>query len=39
MKTAPQKKNVIVEEELDVVDKDDTGNLEDFPTLALIDKE
>ena len=35
----PSEKNVIAEEELDVVDTDDIGNLEDLPTLVLIDKE
>ena len=38
-KTTFQKKNVIVEEGLDGIDIDDTGNLEDSPRLKLIDEE
>ena len=32
-------KNVIVEEELDCIDIDDIGNLEDSPRLVFIDEE
>ena len=39
LKKQPFRKNVIVEEELDCVDIDDIKNLEDSPTLALIDEE
>ena len=38
-KATLQKKNVIVEEELDWIDIDDIGNLEDSPRLVFIDKE
>ena len=32
-------KNVIIKEELDFIDKGDTGNLEDSPRLVFINKE
>ena len=38
-KATLQKKNVIVEEELDCIDIDDIGNLEDLPRLVFIDQE
>ena len=38
-KATPQKKNVIVEEELDCVDVDDIGNLEDSPRLLFMNEE
>ena len=34
-----ENKNVIAEEELDCIDVDDFGNLEDSPRLAFIDEE
>ena len=33
------RKKIIVEEELDCIDIDDTGNLEDSPRLVLINEE
>ena len=38
-KATLQKKNVIVEEELDCIDIDDIGNLVDSPRLEFIDEE
>ena len=38
-KATLQKKNVIVEEELDCIDIDDIGNLEDSPRLVFINEE
>ena len=38
-KATLQKKNVIVEEELDSIDIDGIGNLEDSPSLVLINEE
>ena len=34
----PQKKNIIVEEELDCIDIDKIGNSEDLPRLVFIDE-
>ena len=39
LKKQPFRKNVIVEEELDYIDIDDIGNLDDSPRLVLIDEE
>ena len=36
---SPSEKVVIVEEELDGIDTDGTGNLEDLPRLVFIDEE
>ena len=36
---ATLQKNIIFEKELDCIDRDDTGNLEDSPRLLFIDKE
>ena len=38
-KSSSSEKNVIVEEELDCIDIDDIGNLEDSPRLVFIDEE
>ena len=38
-KSNSSEKNVLVEEELDCIDIDGTGNLEDSPRLVLINKE
>ena len=38
-KNNPSEKNVMVEEKLDCIDLDDTGNLEDSPRLVLINEE
>ena len=38
-KSNPSEKNVIVEEELDCIDIDDIGNLEDSPRLVFIDED
>ena len=38
-KSNPSEKNVIVEEELDCIDTDDIGNLEDSPRLVFINEE
>ena len=38
-KSNSPEKNVIVEEELDCIDIDDIGNLEDSPRLVFIDEE
>ena len=35
----PSEKSVIVEEELDYIDIDDIGNVEDSPRLVLMDEE
>ena len=39
LRLQPFRKNVIVEEELDCIDIDDIGNLEDSPRLVFIDEE
>ena len=39
LKSNSSEKNVIVEEELDCIDIDDIGNLEDSPRLAFINEE
>ena len=38
-RTTPQKKFAIVQEELDSIDVDGIGNLEDLPRLVLIDEQ
>ena len=38
-KSNPSEKNVIVEKELDCIDIDNIGNLEDSPRLEFIDEE
>ena len=38
-KKATHQKNIIFEKELDCINRDDIGNLEDSPRLLFIDKE
>ena len=39
MKRQPFRKTFVVEEELNRIDKDDIGNLEDLPRFVFIDEE